>query len=99
MRRRTGRRGRKMHSFDSGGYRGAVVFFCLPAFSIRAGGVGDASGRVCLRPRFGLQRVASMSDSRPELRSSVGSRPALSQEGSTKSVQIIIPSVIDILAN
>ena len=111
-----------------GGVARRVHFFCcMPLVFVREGSVTRLDGCDCALAF--ARRVASMSDSRPELRSSVGrgdaepranshaaaplrlmrrrglpiqmppSRPALSQEGSTKSVQIIIPSVIDTLAN
>ena len=86
MRRLIARRGRKMLRFDSWGSLRGHFFGCLPLGFVRKGSVTRLDGCDCALASGG--GVGSMSDSRPELRSSVGSRPALSQEGSTKSVQM-----------
>ena len=48
MRRRIGRRGRKIRWFDSGEARGAVAFFgCLPLGFVREGSVTRLDGCDC----------------------------------------------------
>ena len=64
MRRRIGRRGRKIHWFDSGGFAARSAFlYCMPLVYVWEGSLARLDGCDC-----GLAsgcRVASMSDSRP----------------------------------
>ena len=70
MRRRTGRRGRKIRWFDSRGFAARHFFGCLPLGFVREGSVTRLDGCDCALASVCI--VASMSDSRPELRSPVG---------------------------
>ena len=71
MRRRIGRRGRKVLWVDFEGGSGRGHFFgCLPLVYVREGSVTRLDGCDCALASGG--GVGSMSDSRPELRSSVG---------------------------
>ena len=65
MRRRIGRRGRKIRWFDSRGFAARHFFGCLPLGFVREGSVTRLDGCDCALASGG--RVASMSDSRPEL--------------------------------
>ena len=70
MRRLIARRGRKMLRFDSWGSLRGHFFGCLPLGFVRKGSVTRLDGCDCALASS--RKVASMSDSRPELRSSVG---------------------------
>ena len=70
MRRLIARRGRKMLRFDSWGSLRGHFFGCLPLGFVRKGSVTRLDGCDCALASGG--GVGSMSDSRPELRSSVG---------------------------
>ena len=74
MRRLIARRGRKMLRFDSWGSLRGHFFGCLPLGFVRKGSVTRLDGCDCALASS--RKVASMSDSRPELRSSVRRRAA-----------------------